>query len=151
MKESVIEIVSLILDELSQNKSFKVIEKNILKSKKFKKSSVSAAFSWLFDKILANKLQINNEMNNSTSKRIFSEDELNVIGLENYKRLYSLYNLGIITNYDLNLILDHILLSQINKVSEQEINLLLLSSLFQIDRNTLPGSRMLLYLSDKIN
>ena len=83
-----------------------------------------------------------------------SNDEIEMIGLENYNHLLKLYNVGLLLYEDMDLIINQLLLHSDffkYKISTNEINLLILSSLFLMDSNTLPGSRMLLYLSDRIN
>lgn len=155
MQEQLIEILSKILNGITTNNySLDEIEKKILKNKKYKRSTVATAYSWIYDKLFANTVKAKNAGETNKSFRLLSNDEIEMIGLENYNHLLKLYNVGLLLYEDMDLIINQLLLHSDffkYKISTNEINLLILSSLFLMDSNTLPGSRMLLYLSDRIN
>lgn len=155
MQEQLIEILSKILNGITTNNySLDEIEKKILKNKKYKRSTVATAYSWIYDKLFANTVKAKNAGETTKSFRLLSNDEIEMIGLENYNHLLKLYNVGLLLYEDMDLIINQLLLHSDffkYKISTNEINLLILSSLFLMDSNTLPGSRMLLYLSDRIN
>ncbi len=155
MQNQIIEILSKILDGITTNNySLDDVEKKLLKNKKYNRSTVATAYSWIYDKLFSNTIKIKNAGETKKSFRLLSNDEIEMIGLENYNHLLKLYNVGLLLDDDMDLVIDQLLIYPDilrNKISTDEINILILSSLFLIDTNTLPGSRMLLYLSDKIN
>ncbi|GAB6282042.1 MAG: hypothetical protein STSR0008_07860 [Ignavibacterium sp.] len=155
MQNQIIEIVSKILDGITTNNySLDEVEKILLKNKKYNRSTVATAYSWIYDKLFSNTIKTKNTEEIKKSFRLLSNEEIEMIGLENYNHLLKLYNVGLLLDEDLDLVIDQLLIYPdilSNKISTDEINILILSSLFLIDTNTLPGSRMLLYLSDKIN
>ena len=83
--------------------------------------------------------------------RIFSEDEMHIIGMQNYNRLLKLFNIGLLTNSDLDGIMEQIFFFPEFPLTEDEMNFLILNSIIDVDKLSIPGSRKLLYLSDKIN
>ena len=85
------------------------------------------------------------------SFRILSGEEIDQIGLKNYNYLLHFYNKGIISNSDLELIMEQIKLFGGDEVSFEQLTLLILSLFLELNNFTLPGSRAILYSSDLIN
>lgn len=154
-QEQLIEILSQILNSIATNNySLDEVENKLLKNKKYNRSTVATAYSWIYDKLFVNTIKIKNAGESKKSFRLLSNDEIEMIGLENYNHLLKLHNVGLLLYEDMDLIINQLLIhSDFLKyqISTNEINLLILSSLFLINSDSLPGSRMLLYLSDKIN
>lgn len=150
MENKLAEVITKILEGINQDQSLKNLEKQLKRSKNFNKRLVATAYSWIYDKLLSNTVKMQNLSNKSI--RVLNESEIHSLGNENYERIQKLYNIGLLTNEDVDLLMNEILILHPNdSISEYEMNLLLLSSLFDIDRYTPPGSRTLLYTSDKIN
>ncbi|RPI68184.1 MAG: DUF494 family protein [Ignavibacteriales bacterium] len=126
--------------------------KRLSKKYKFEKSAVAAVYSWIYDKLM-NETYVHyygNSINNQNF-RILADDEISQIGLENYSYLMHFYNKGIITNSDLELILEQIKLFGGEEISFEQLTLLILSVFLELNNFTLPGSRAILYSSDLIN
>jgi len=151
MRNRLTEVLSKLLDGLAKDTSLEQVELHLLKKKKFDKSLVATAYSWIYDKIAANKTGYNPGIKSSLGMRIFSEDELHIIGMNNYNRLLKLFNIGLLTNADIDTIMEQIFFFPEFPLSENEMNFLILNSIIDVDKLTAPGSRKLLYLSDKIN
>lgn len=151
-KSKIIDIISEIIDGIVDNQSLEEVEKRLIEKKKYDKSMVATAYSWIYDKVIANSLNDIHMKKEPTGLRVFSDDEKRLLGVENSNRLLKLINFGFLTNADIDNILDQIHLFQSEpEVSQEEINILLLSSLFEVDKFVEPGSRTLLFLSDTIN
>lgn len=150
MEKQILEIVSAIIDGLSEDMTPDQVEAKIKKSKYYRESTVATAYSWIYDKLLANALRTR-AMPVSKGKRFFSQDEIEIVGNENYKKLLKLVNIGFLDEDDLDLIMNKLFIFPDETVTKQELNIIVLSSLFDVDKNTLPGSRTLLFLSDTIN
>jgi hypothetical protein len=150
MENKLIEVLSQILEGINKDQSLKQVEKELKKNKKYDKRIVATAYSWIYDKLLLNAVKHKDISSQST--RIFNDTEITILGRDNYDRLQKLYNIGLLTNDDLDILMNQLsIIHPYDSVSNYEMNLLLLSSLFDIDRKILPGSRTLLYTSDKIN
>lgn len=151
MTAKIVEVLAKILEALSNNYSLEEVNTSLSKDKAFDKQTVSTAFSWVLDKRLANLPLSQNKNIKNNSIRILSEEEKELLGLENYKYLTHLLAVGLLRDVDLDLILEQVALYPGDVITKDEINWLILFSLVGFDENILPGSRVLLYSSDTIN
>jgi uncharacterized protein Smg (DUF494 family) len=147
--------IAKVLEEIVNKLNSEPAEKTFSRlSKKYKydKNAVAAAYSWIYDKLIKDTYgkDLNFPVDNS-SFRVFSDDEINAIGLKNYNYLLHFYNKGILTNSDLELILEQIKLIGGEEVTIEQITIIILSLFLEINNYTLPGSRSILYSSDLIN
>lgn len=111
-----------------------------------------AAYSWVYEKIVRNRIKEHNEAQpDPKHNRIFSDEEISILGNENLGLVQKLYHSSLLTEADLDIIMSQIKLLPEEKRSKDELLLLVLYLLLDADLNTLPGSRMLLYSSDTIN
>ncbi|PIQ07703.1 MAG: hypothetical protein COW71_15105 [Ignavibacteriales bacterium CG18_big_fil_WC_8_21_14_2_50_31_20] len=152
MTTKVVEVLAKILDGLNKNISLEDVNSIINEEKKFDKQTISAAFSLVYDKIATNRLL--NELENRNVKRgvrIFSADEIEIIGIEFYNYLIFLQNIGLIEYTDLEILIEQILLFPTERITLEDINWLVLVSLVDYDSKILPGSRVTLFSTDTIN
>jgi uncharacterized protein Smg (DUF494 family) len=147
--------IAKVLEEVVNNLNSESAEKTfnrLSKKLKFEKSTVAAVYSWIYDKLMTQSY--NHYYGNTAdfrSFRILSPEEINQIGLKNYNYLLHFYLKGIITNSDLELILEQIKLFGGEEVTFEQLTLLILSLFLELNNFTLPGSRAILYSSDLIN
>ena len=151
MKNPLEEVLAKLLDGLAKDKTLEQVETKLLKKKKHDKTIVATAYSWIIDKINANQHNGLSVKPVSKGMRIFSEDEMHIIGMQNYNRLLKLFNVGLLTNTDIDGVMEQIFFFPEFPLSEEEMNFLILNSIIDVDKLSIPGSRKLLYLSDKIN
>ncbi|NCQ16759.1 MAG: hypothetical protein COZ80_02320 [Ignavibacteria bacterium CG_4_8_14_3_um_filter_37_9] len=151
MRNRLAEVLSKLLDGLAKEKSLEQVESKLLKKNKYDKTIVATAYSWIIDKINTNQIGHLTVPAASKGMRIFSEDEMYIIGMSNYNRLLKLFNIGLLTNSDLDGVMEQIFFFPEFPLSEDEMNFLILNSIIDADKLSIPGSRKLLYLSDKIN
>ena len=111
-----------------------------------------AAYSWIYEKIVRNRIQEHNpDRPDPKNKRMFSNEEIASLGIENLGLIQKLYHSALLTETDLDIIMSQIKLLPEEQRSLDELMLLILYLLLDADLDTLPGSRMLLYSSDTIN
>lgn len=152
MNTKVIEVLAKILDGLNKKYSLEDVSKNLASENKFDKQTVSAAFSLIHDKIIANGIEKNIDFAEPNKNiRILSEEELDTIGVEYYSYLIHLQNIGLIDSSDFEILLEQILLFPTNSITLEDINWMILVSLVDYDSKILPGSRVTLFSSDTIN
>ena len=152
MTTKVVEVLAKILDGLNKKYSLEDVSKNLTSENKFDKQTVSAAFSLIHDKIVANRIEKNIDFAEPNKNiRILSEEELNTIGVEYYSYLIHLQNIGLIDSSDFEILLEQILLFPTNSITLEDINWMILVSLVDYDSKILPGSRVTLFSSDTIN
>ncbi|MFA3781899.1 DUF494 family protein [Melioribacteraceae bacterium 4301-Me] len=152
MTSKIVEVLTKILEGLNNNYSLEEVNKILLKEKKFDQKTVSVAFSLIFDKVLTKKTFENKAKNKrSEDLRILSEEEREILGLENYNYLLHLINVGLIDSKNVETILEQVMMFPETQITKSEINWIILLSLVDFNSEILPGSRVLLYSSDTIN
>lgn len=151
MDSKQLEIISKIIDGLTNEFTLEEIEKRLISNQIYDQSLIAKTYSWLYDKLLSNTLKTKENPSYSASMRIFNENELEILGKENFNKLLKLFNAKILTNEDIDTIMNQLSIFHSYQISERDMSILLLSTLFDVDRLAPPGSRMLLYLNDKIN
>ena len=152
MISEIVEVLAKIAKAISGNLSPEETVKILAKEKKYRQNVIAAAYSWIYEKILRDLPELIDEtLVTSTGFRILSEKEISAIGLNNYNYLLHFYNIGLLNLDELELVLDQVKLLPDDDVGEESINILILSLFLDIDKMTLPGSRLLLYSSDNIN
>lgn len=152
MTAKIVEVLAKILEGLKAKDSLENITEHLYSDKELDEQTLSAALGLVFDKFLTNKmLLISNDASNNKSFRILTEEEINIIGEENYGYIQHLVNVGLLEPLDVELILEQMTIFPEEKLSKDDINWIILFSLVNFDSELLPGSRVLLYSSDTIN
>ena len=147
---SIFSILAKMLDALAEEESLEVIEKKMRLKKEINKSLLNTAYSWFYEKLNANKIK-NDKKIQSLSIRYLSEEEIDLIGIENNNRILKLYNIGLLTNSDIDLIVNQIHLYPYDQMTKDEMNILVLSSLFFMENLPFPELGNSFQLSEKIN
>jgi Uncharacterized protein conserved in bacteria len=150
MNSEIVEIFTDLVDTLNEKTTFKELSRKL--KKKSYRGAAATAYSWIFDKILATRFS-ENIMNIEDEKnfRFFSPAETSSLGNDNINYLLKLFNLGFITKKELEQVLEQLKFFPDGEISKEHISWLVLTSFFEINNVTLPGSRLLLYSSDTIN
>ncbi len=152
MISEIVDVVRKIAEGIKAKDSFETTLKSLSREKKYDKKMVAAAFSWIFEKMTYNSNENQFSINEkSKGFRILSEEEYNLVGLENYNYLLNFYNLGLLNKTDIDTILASLELFSLTDINTDVLNVLILSQLVNTGSNSLPGSRFTLYHSDTIN
>jgi uncharacterized protein Smg (DUF494 family) len=152
MLTDMVNLLADIFESLDNYSSLDKAADNISISKKYNKNILATAFSWIYEKTIRDISEAA-EYNGlvSSSKRIFSEEEKILVGTENFNYLLHLNNIGLLTNYDLEIIVEELKLFPRELINTEAINVIIISLFLEVNTLTLPGSRLLLYSSDTIN
>jgi uncharacterized protein Smg (DUF494 family) len=152
MSWEIVKVLETIVQAINENYSFEDVERSFHLESKKEITLIAAAYSWIYEKKLR-ELYLSKALNQQVSKslRVLSENELYVIGLKNYNYILRFYNIGLLKNSDIEVIIDNIMTFPEEIKTKENINLLILSIILDIDRVSLPGSRYTLYSSDTIN
>ncbi len=151
MTAKVVEVVAKILERINNNISLEDVSKELSATKEFDRQTVTAAFSLIYDKFLINKKNKLIKSKKNKNFRILSEEEREILGLDNYNYLMRLNNVGLLDNVNMEMLLEQILMFPAETISREDINWIILLSLVDFDKDVMPGSRVLLYSSDTIN
>lgn len=152
MLTEIVEVLAKITEMTKKNISANEAAETIIRESKYNRSVIAAAYSWIHekDKQSSNSRKTANS-GGSKSFRTLSNNEVILIGLKNYNYLLHFYNIGLITNNDFEEIIEELKFFPEESIKIENINLLILSLFLDLDKLTLPGSRLLLYSSDTIN
>ncbi|MCH8941572.1 MAG: DUF494 family protein [Bacteroidetes bacterium] len=152
-------MISKIVDVLVKVRE-KINEENIkeenlekLKLEKlYNQNIVAATYSWIYEKNLR-KLAVAKSIPLHQRKDIgiSTDEEIRAIGLKNYDYLLHFYNIGLLTHLEFDYILDELKSIPIDSINLYQINVLLLSLYLDLEKLSLPGSRLTLHSSDTIN
>lgn len=137
---------------LKDNYSIEEVTRHLNTNKDFDEQTVSAALGLVFDKYLTKRMILQKQGNSDLkSFRVLTNEEINIIGLENHYYIQHLVNVGLLDPLDVELILEQMTMFPEERISKDDINWIILFSLVDFDSDILPGSRVLLYSSDTIN
>jgi uncharacterized protein Smg (DUF494 family) len=152
MVTEIVEVLAKITEMKSKNISEEEIAETIQRESTYNKNVIAAAYSWLHEKYNQNySLLLHRNNSESKSLRILSNEEGQQIGLNNYNYLLHFYNIGLLTNNDFEEIIEELKFFPEGVIETENINILILSMFLDLDKYTPPGSRHLLYSTDKIN
>jgi len=152
MTAKIVEVLAKILEGLGNNYSLEEVTTLLKSNKEYDEQIVSAAFSLVFDKVLANKIGINKtKSTNKRNFRILSNEEVSLIGVKNYSYIQHLVNIGLLEPMDVEYLIDQVTAFPDEIISKDDINWMILFPLVDIESEILPGSRVILYSSDRIN
>ncbi len=151
MTAKIVEVIAKILDGINKKFSLEEVNKQLNKTNEFDKQTVSAAFSLVYDKILAKRVMKNEDALAKRSIRMLTEEEISFLGFENYNYLIHLQNIGLIDSFDFDMIIEQLFFFPEVKITKEDINWIILTSIVDFGSKILPGSRIILYSSDTIN
>ncbi len=136
MQERIIEIIVHILNEIrNYNRTLQNIDVKKLEKLGFSDTEMNAAFSWLFDKLYfeSQKPLLSDIRVSENSHRILHEVEKMAITPEAHGYLIQLRELDIISDIDIELIIEKIMLNNIFPVSAEEIKGIVSSMILERD------------------
>jgi len=152
MTAKIVEVLAKILEGLGNDHSLEEVTTLLKRHKEYDEQIVSAAFSLVFDKVFANKFGINKKRKAKRKNfRILSNEEVSLLGIKNYNYIQHLVNIGLLESLDVELLIDQVTTFPDEKISKEDINWMILFPLVDFESEILPGSRVLLYSSDRIN
>jgi uncharacterized protein Smg (DUF494 family) len=151
MKPKIIEVITKILEGLSNNIAMEDLNISLLKNKGYDEQTLGIAFSLIYDKMLIKKRDSKQFEKVNRSVRILTEEEKEMLGMDNYNYVLHLVNLGLLDSANLESILEQVTYYPENRLTRKEINWIILISLVDFDSEIPPGSRLHLYSTDPVN
>ena len=152
MAVKIVEALAKILEDININNiPVDEINNRLNSSKEFDKQTVGVAFSLIYDKLLVTRFFEDMNTRDSESFRILSDEEITLLGVENYNYLLHLTNIGLISSVEIDYLLNELLMYPIENITKDDINWLVFVVIVDFDSEIMPGSRILLYSSDTIN
>ncbi len=138
MNERVVEILVLIMSEIRRSNfasaKLELLSKD-LRKKGYTESEISSAFSWLLNRIRSDSEELvqNQGATLKNSFRVLHEIEKSVISPEAYGYILQLKELNIISETDVELILERALMMGTNRVEAADIKMIVASMLWNTE------------------
>ncbi len=163
-RERIMEIVFFLLSEIKENKPLAEIDLKPLSVRGFSEIEISTAFSWLIDKFaqgsddplilsvpFGKKQSVLGILKENASFRVYHEIESSVISKEARGFMLQMLELGILTDSDVEFMIDRIMLSGASSASLEEVKDFVSSMLFHFDAPYSPLGRVMLTGSDRVH
>lgn len=163
-RERIMEIVFFLLAEIKEDKPLAEIDLKPLSVRGFSEIEISTAFSWLIDKfsegpedpiILAlpfgKKPNLLGPTKDGASFRVYHEIESSIIAPEARGFMLQMLELGILTDSDIEFMIDRIMLSGTTNASLEEVKDFVSGMLFHFDTPFSPLGRVMLTGSDRVH
>lgn len=148
MNEKIIDALRIITQGWKSSKTFDEIL-GALSKEITDEGSVTVAFTIFFERLISRQIE---EESSEIAFRVLSEYETKRLGYDNHSYLLKLLNLGVITVYEMEMVLDQVIsVPEDIDFTKEDINWMVLFALTEISDDILPGSRLALFSSDKIN
>jgi len=152
MQEKIVEILIYLISELRKNVPMSDIDLTVLSQRGYSTTEISTAFNWLFEKISDGGTLITETAQSSPhSHRVLHDAERMIITADAYGYLIQLRQLGLISDMDIEVIIDRIMMSGYISVDSNEMKSIAATYLAESDDSFNSGSRTMLNSKDTIN
>jgi len=149
--ERVIEIIVYLLTEMKENKQLSEVDVQRLTRLGYTQNEINTAFSWVYSKIHSGEKIFSDDTLEPRSHRMLHEVEKNVLEPEAFGYLIQSRELGLISDMDIENILDRIMGSGYMKVTEEDIKYFLAAYLLDIEDASNKNKHILLNMNDTVN
>lgn len=151
MRERIIEIIVYLISELNHNHPIDEVTFDRLSDQGYSTTEISAAFSWLFDKIHFGNHSINSEeFARSPSLRFLNNAEKEIISPEIHGYLLQLYQLGLLGNEHLEMTIERAIATGYRNLTIEQLHSVIATILFDASSSA-SGSRLMLNGDDTIH
>ena len=152
MQEKIVEILVYLISELRNNIPINDIDLSVLSQKGYSTTEISTAFNWLYEKISDGENIITDTAPTSPhSHRMLHDVERAVIKADAYGYLIQLRDLGLITEMEIEVIIDRVMMSGYLAVDIAEIKSMVAQLMSESDDSFNTGSRTMLGGKDTVN
>jgi len=152
MFERIIEIIVLVISELSRNKSIKDINLESLTSKGYTNEEISTAFSWLNERLENSKSFLENySAREETSVRMLNRDEKELFSPEAWGEIINLKTIGILSNQNIEAIIDWAAFLGLSRMTIGQLRDYLAFNIFKVSIADKNGNRLTLLGNDTVN
>ena len=152
MQEKIVEIILHLINGLKDESPIEEQVVDELIEKGYTQTEISAAFSWLYDKIkIGETVLYGKPTKEGKSYRVFHEGEKLFFTPEAQGYLLQCYELGLIDELQMEYVIDRAVFSGLGKVGIEEVKSLVIATLFDLDDSDSTGSRIMINPKDTIN
>ena len=152
MREKIVEIIVYLMGELRNNIPLGEIDLSVLTNNGYTPTEISTAFSWLYEKItLGENLAKDVSKSSPHSHRVMHEAERSVFTSEAQGYLIQLRELGLISDSEIEIVIDRVMLADYATAGIQETKSIVASIMLEADSQRTPGSRVMFNGKDSIH
>ncbi len=135
MQERIVEIIMYLMNELRSNKKLSDIDVSSLEHDGYTQTEITTAFTWILEQLLSEREYIQGHTIRSNSIRQLNEYEKRTLKPEAYGYLLQCFQLGLLTNDDIEEILEQIVIAGFSTIGLPEIKMVVAGILLGNDRN----------------
>ncbi len=153
MFERIIEIIVYLLSELREKNDMSEIDLSRLKQLGYSNSEISAAFSWIVDRVEFSDELFKGEdlIPSNVSFRVIQESEQDLFTTEAWGEMIQLQMLGLINNDQIEIMIEKAMVSGGQDIDKGAIRQFVANHLRNPDEKSKFGSRFMLDGSETIN
>ncbi|MCX7984753.1 MAG: DUF494 family protein [Bacteroidetes bacterium] len=144
MYERIVEIILFLVSELKAKKRLSDVDVTLLTREGYTQSEISTAFSWLFDQLMSGKEFLLRGQARKESVRQLNDFERSIIQPDAYGYLLQCQQLGLLSNEELETLIEQILSAGFSAVGISEVKSFVAGILFSTEHT----SSSLLYNSN---
>jgi uncharacterized protein Smg (DUF494 family) len=151
MQERIVEIILFLVNELKSNKQLSEVDVSFLTDNGYTQSEISTAFSWLFERLSVGQKLVADQGDTHLSHRVLHDVEKTVISPEAYGYILQCRQLGLLSNADIETIIERIMAAGFSTVGVPEMKSFVAGML--LDGESPPGvnGRISLNTNDTIH
>ncbi len=151
MHERIVEIILLLVSELKSDKQLSEIDVAFLARNGYTQTEISSAFSWLFERMNTGTTIVRSKGQSESSFRILHEAEQMVITREAFGYILQWRELGLLSNDEIEMIIERIMAAGFSSIGESEIKSFLAGLLFDQENRQGKSGRISLNGNDTIH
>ncbi|HAL55156.1 MAG TPA: hypothetical protein DCP63_01435 [Bacteroidetes bacterium] len=138
MHERIVEIILFLVSELKSDKQLSDVDVSLLTQNGYTQSEISTAFSWLFERLSVGQQLMPERDESRQSHRILHDAEKMVITPEAFGYLLQCRQLGLLSNSDIESIIERIMAAGFSSVGVAEMKSFVAGML--LDSESPPGT-----------
>ncbi len=133
MHERIVEIILFLVNELKSNKQLSEVDVSLLSQNGYTQSEISTAFSWLFERLSVGEPLVPPGKPGNSSHRMLNDAEKMVIQSDAFGYLLQCHQLGLLTNSDMEIIIERIMAAGFSTVGINEMKSFVAGLLFDFE------------------
>lgn len=151
MQERIVEIILFLVNELKSNKQLSEVDVSFLTQNGYTPTEISTAFSWLFERLSVGQQLVSGETDTRLSHRVLHDAEKMIITPEGHGYLLQCRQLGLLTNADIETIIERIMAAGFSSVGVPEMKSFVAGMLLDSDKRPGMNGRISLSSTDTIH
>jgi uncharacterized protein Smg (DUF494 family) len=153
MYDKIVEILIYLLLEIKEKQSLNDIDLSKLEESGYSPLEISAALSWLFEKMRFNETQLPSHVSADSSRsfRIFHDVEKLAIDAQARGFLMQLRELNLVTEIELEYVIERIMLSGYSRANIEDVKAIVSSVFFEMKDPSLYGTSNKIFDSGTIH